>query len=275
MGLAKPSDHRRTRSFRGVTVGRFANRIARARFALDGQSFELSANEGATCLHGGAEGFDRREWQILDQRAHSVTLALHSPDGDQGFPGDLDVEAEFSLSEPGTLTLSYRARVSRPCPVSITSHGFFNLAGRGPVNDHLLCINAAKYLPVDGVNLPLGAPQPVAGTVIDYRAPRPILREGDPGVDHCFCLNAQNDQPAATLYDPMSGREMRLSTNQPGSQLYTVDTPSGDLPAHHALCLEPQAWPDAPNRPDFPDAILRPGDTYHHQTQLTFTTRSK
>lgn len=276
MGLASPADHRKIRSFRGATVGRFANRIGNARFALEGQSFALSANEGATCLHGGAEGFDRREWQVLDQHAHSVTLALHSPDGDQGFPSDMDIEAEFTLSEPNTLSITYRARVSRACPVSITSHGFFNLAGGGPVRDHLLSIKATRYLPVDGANIPVGAPQPVEGTAFDYRAPRPVLRAGDRGVDHCYCLDpGEGLHAAAVLYDPVSGREMQLCTNQPGLQLYTVNTPSNDLRAHHALCLEPQAWPDAPNRPDFPDAIQRPGETYHHHTQLAFSTRSK
>ncbi|WP_415182634.1 aldose epimerase family protein [Phaeovulum sp.] len=275
MGLPRPHDHRQTRSYRGATVGRFANRIARARFRLDGATYTLGANEGATCLHGGAEGFDRRDWQIKDHRADRLTLTLHSPDGDQGFPGDLDVEASFTLSAPNTLSITYRARVTRACPVSVTSHGFFNLAGGGPVIDHLLSINAARYLPVDSANIPLDAAQPVAGTAFDYRAPRPVLRDGDPGIDHCYCLNIHSGQPAATLCDPVSGRVMQLCTNQPGLQLYTVNTPTGDLPAHHALCLEPQAWPDAPNHPDFPDATLRPGETYHHQTQLAFTTRSK
>ena len=275
MGLPDPQNHRQTRSYRGATVGRFANRIARARFVLDDQGYALSANEGTTCLHGGVEGFDRRDWQVLEQSPHSVTLALHSPDGDQGFPGALDVQAEFTLSDPNTLSITYRATVTRACPVSITSHGFFNLAGGGSVRDHLLRIDAAQYLPIDDASLPTGAPQPVAGSAFDYRAPRPVLRSGDPGVDHCYCLDtAEGMRTAAELYDPASGRVMQLCTNQPGLQLYTANSPAPDLPAQHALCLEPQAWPDAPNRPDFPDATLRPGETYHHKMQLIFTTRS-
>ncbi|MEX1663337.1 aldose epimerase family protein [Thioclava sp. 15-R06ZXC-3] len=276
MGPKDPRDHRHARGFHGATVGRFANRIGSARFTLNDETFDLSANEGPTCLHGGIDGFDRRDWQVLDHRADRVTLGLFSPDGDQGFPGDLEVEAEFALSEPGTLTLTYRARVSRACPVSITSHGYFNLVGGGPVRDHLLCINAQRYLPVDAALIPLGAPRPVADTMFDYRALRPVLRQGDPGIDHCFCLEVGEEMhEAATLYDPVSGRVMQITTNQPGLQLYTVNSPAVDVPVNHALCLEPQAWPDAPNRPDFPNAILEPGESYFHQTRLAFTTRSK
>lgn len=271
LGLSDPAALRGERSFRGTTVGRYANRIAGARFTLDGTEHRLDANEGANTLHGGAEGFDRCEWEVAAHWMSAVTLRLASDDGDQGFPGALEVEAEFALTAPATLTITYRARVSRACPVSITSHGFFNLSGGGHIGDHMLQIAAQHFLPVDDQLIPTGALRGVAGTPFDFRKPRPM---GGEDFDHCFCLDpAEGMREVASLFDPASGREMRLESNQPGLQLYTVNTPNAELAPHHAVCLEPQAWPDAPNHPEFPDAILRPGETYENQIRFVFSTR--
>lgn len=271
LGLPDPAGHRHMRSFRGTTIGRFANRISGAHFTLDGAEYRLDANEGPNTLHGGSEGFDRRDWEVAAHWMSAVTLRLASADGDQGFPGALEVEAEFALTPPATLTITYRAHVSRACPVSITSHGFFNLAGGGHIGDHMLQIAAQHYLPVDDQMIPLSEARDVAGTALDFRTSRQV---GDTDFDHCLCLDpAAGLREVATLYDPASGREMRLESNQPGLQLYTVNTPNVDLAPHHAVCLEPQAWPDAPNHPDFPDAILRPGETYENQIRFVFSTR--
>ncbi|KFE33926.1 aldose epimerase family protein [Thioclava atlantica] len=271
---AKPEDHRRHRNYRGATVGRFANRIGGARFELDGESFDLSANEPPNLLHGGVDGFDRRDWNVASHWMNAATLKLESPDGDQGFPGTMSVLAEFALEPPATLVITYRATVTRPCPVSITSHGYFNLAGGGSVADHMLQIPAEQYLPVDEALIPEGPPRAVAGTHFDFRSPRPVLRPGEPGFDHCFCLAPSTEvRRVATLYDPGSGREMRVESNQPGLQVFAPLQPNPEIPDHNAICLEPEAWPDAPNRPDFPSAILRPGETYEHKMRLVFSTR--
>ena len=269
IGPPPPADHRGERLFRGSSIGRYANRIGGAGFMLDGRQVRLDANEGANTLHGGAEGFDRRDWQVLDRGPRSVVLGLDSPDGDQGFPGALQARADFALDDPGSLTVTYRATVTAPCPVSLTSHGFFNLAGGGPVRDHRLRVAAKRYLPVDAALIPKGPARPVAGTRFDFRDFRPLPGPDEPGLDHCLCLDhGPGLRPVAWLEDRASGRAMRLSTDQPGLQVFLAR-----LPAAEALCLEPQAWPDAPNRNDFPDAILRPGQIYTNTIRLDFTAR--
>ena len=301
--LAGVPDPRTGRGFFGVTVGRFANRIAGARFDLDGAAHRLSANDGAHTLHGGAEGFDRRDWEVVDRSGTAVTLALVSPDGDQGFPGRLEARVTYGVQDNGAadpggvgrLAITLTATADRTTPVSLTNHAFFNLDGTDDpaairaVDDHRLTIAAARYLPVDDAAIPLGQPpQPVADTPFDFRVPRPIgqgLRSGHPqllrvrGYDHCFALDGGGLRPAAVLQAPRSGRRMTLWTDAPGLQLYTGNgldgTVAGKAGAAYrmgdAVCLEPGAWPDSPNRPDFPACILRPGTVYRHRMALEFS----
>lgn len=285
------------RGFFGVTVGRFANRIAGARFTLDGQGIELAANDGPHCLHGGPDGFDLRDWRVTAQDARLVALSLTSPDGDQGFPGALTARVTYALvpaEGAGRLEIAFEARSDRPTPVSLTNHAFFNLGGhvddparlRG-IEGHVLTIAASRYLPVDGDGIPSGPPQPVEGTPFDFRQPRRIgegLRSGHPqllarrGYDHCLCLDGQGFRQAASLADPVSGRRMALWTDQPGLQLYSGNFLDGRMAGKggtayrmgDAICLEPGAWPDSPNRPDFPDSILRPGKVWRHRIALDF-----
>lgn len=272
VGLPNPAAYQRQRSFRGATIGRFANRITGARFTLNGERYELSANESPNCLHGGADGFDRRKWEVVAHWMSALTLRLESPDGDQGFPGELSIEADFALTPPATLSITYRATVTRACPVSITSHGFYNLADGGQIGDHLLQISAQHYLPVDDARLPESTPQTVSGTEFDFREERPLLHDEGTGYDHCFCLEpSESLREVAVLYAPETGREMRVSSDQPGLQLYT-DAQSG-MPS--GVCLEPQSWPDAPNHPDFPNAILRPGEAYLNRMRFAFSTREE
>lgn len=284
----------------GATVGRYANRIAGAAFTLDGQRYELAANDGPNCLHGGPDGFDLRDWDVVAQDAEAVTLALVSPDGDQGFPGRLEARVTYRLTtdaEGARLEITMQATTNRATPVSLTNHAYVNLGGVsdpariGGIDDHHLSVAASHYLPVSDSAIPLpDAPAPVNGTPFDLRTGARLgdrLRAGHPqmlavrGFDHCFALDGEGLRRAAMLSHP-SGRRMVLWTDQPGLQVYSGNwldgTARGKGGAAYrmgdAICLEPGAFPDAPNRPDFPDAILRPGQTYRHRMALAFPTPS-
>ncbi len=286
------------RQYFGATVGRYANRIAGARFALDGAEVRLAANNGANALHGGPEGFDRYNWRIVgteDGACPAVTLARTSPDGEEGYPGTLEVEVTWRLTAPMELSLEMTARTDRPTVVNLTNHSFFNLAGAcsgRDILDHHLTVAADHFLAVDTGAIPLpGPPCAVAGTPFDFRAgsavgarirdDHPQLRTGR-GYDHNFCLAPSGGEIrfAARLADPKSGRVMELHTNQPGLQVYSGNFLDGGMPGKggrlyrqsDAMCLEPHAWPDSPNRSDFPSARLSPGGIYHHQTLYRFAT---
>lgn len=267
------------RAYRGVIVGRYAGRLPGAQITVDGQTHRLDANDGAHCLHGGARGFDTRDWTVANATVENATFSLTSPDGDQGFPGEARITARYTLT-PGTLTLEITATVTRPCPVSLTNHAFFNLAGGGTVADHHLMIPTAQVLPTDAEGLPAGPPEFATGT-LDFTTPRPLGPAlADPrhaargGLDHCYILaRTPGDlRPAAALTHPPTGRSLTIETNQAALNVYSTNFPLGPgLPRHGALCLEPHLWLNAPNRPDFPDAILRPGATYRHLTRYTLT----
>ncbi|MFT0861488.1 aldose epimerase family protein [Ancylobacter sp. G4_0304] len=297
LGHDTPEDYLRERRFFGATVGRYANRIAGGRFALDGRSCRIPANDGPNALHGGPDGFDRRLWTIEEATggaAPSVTLGLVSPDGDQGFPGELRVRVTYRVS--GTeLGITFEATTTAPTIVNLTHHGYFNLAGveqAGDVLGHVLTLHADAYLPVDAGAIPTGGPAAVAGTPFDFRSATPIgerIREAHEelqlgrGYDHNFCLRdpaADAPRLAARVEHPGSGRVMELFTDQPGLQFYSGNfldgTAAGKFGRLHrqsdAFCLEPQAWPDSPNRPDFPSARLDPGETYRHVSIYRFST---
>jgi aldose 1-epimerase len=284
------------RSMFGATVGRCANRIAGAGFTLDGRRFQVPANNGPHSLHGGAAGFDRRVWSIeaLDGRPPSVTLAYVSPDGEEGYPGTLRTRVTYSVPEPTAFSIAFEAVTDRPTIVNLSHHSFFNLAGieaSGDVLDHELLIAADAYLPVDDTLIPLGGAEPVAGTPFDFKEPSPIgarIRDGHAqvrlgrGYDHNFCLDGgRTDRPrlAARVRHPASGRVMELLTDQPGLQFYSGNFLDGTLSGKHgrlyrqsdAVCLEPQAWPDAPNRPDYPSVRLDPGQVYRHHSIYRFS----
>jgi aldose 1-epimerase len=267
----------------GGTCGRFANRIAGARFMLDGVAVMLAANEGANHLHGGPDGFHRRPWsaRVL---ADGVAMTLHSPEGDQGYPGALDVETQFRLVDPATLSIVHVARCDRPTHVNIVSHPYFNLDGADVIDAHMLSIDADAFLPIDAASIPRGAPRPVAGTPFDFRRPRAIGERIDAGDDqlrwgggynHCYVLAGDGVRPVARLSSPVSGRRMILSTDQAGLQFYSgnaLSAAAGGFADRAGLCLEAQGWPDAPNRADAPSTRLDPGDTYRSELRLTFDT---
>ena len=263
----------------GGTLGRYANRIARARFVLHGRTHPLVANEPPHHLHGGAPGFDRRPWrsQIFETpREAGVVFRLASADGDQGYPGALAAEARWALDDADELSLALSATSDAPTVVSFTQHSYWNLAdgGRSSVLDHELELAASAYLPVDRERIPTGAIAPVAGTALDFRTPRSLraaLREAPDGIDHYLVLDGGGALAfAARLRDPASGRTLELATTAPGLQLYAGGGLDGSFRGrggvryarHAGVCLEPQRHPDAPNQPAFPSAVLEPGARY-------------
>lgn len=251
----------------GSTIGRYCRCVTGATFTLDGVRHTLSRNDGRHHLHGGASGFDRRVWPARVEEAPdevAAVLELHSPDGDQGYPGAVTVTAAYRLDRAGRLTFDYRATTTAPTIIGLTNHAFWNLAGAGVVNGHELAVNADRVVAFDADLIPVdGPPVPVTGTPLDHRARTPI---GATVLDNFFVL----DDPtwAAELFEPHSGRRMRVTTDQPGLGVYSGDW----FPTPRAgICLEAGAWPDAPNRPDFPSVRLDPGSTYRHHTVHEFT----
>jgi aldose 1-epimerase len=278
--------------FMGATVGRVANRIAGARFSLEGVEHVLHANEGDNHLHGGRQtSFDRVLWDVVEVTTDRILLRHVSPDGDAGYPGTLTVEAEY-LVEPATLRLSYRARTDRPTPVNMTQHAYFNLAGEsgGMIGDHVLRVDASSWTPVDDALIPTGETRSVDGTPFDLRT-GVRLADGiagleaaghGPGYDHNLWLDggAGDLRDVAELTDPASGRRMVLASDQPCLQVYTGNrlgraTGRGGVvfPVHGAVCLEPQHAPDSIHRPEWPSIVLAPGGTYEHRIAYRFSAR--
>jgi aldose 1-epimerase len=279
-------------NFFGVTVGRYANRIAGGRFALDGKTYQLSLNDKSNSLHGGARGFDKQVWRITGIKegpVASVSMRLTSPAGDQGYPGTLRVQATYALDESGALTIDYDATTDAPTIVNITNHAIFNLAGEGALGDvlgHRLTIPASRYTPIDAALIPTGELRAVAGTVFDFSGGRLIgegVRDGrDPqivfgrGYDHNFALDAgatREPKLAARLEEANSGRVLEVLSTEPGVQVYTGNFLDGTRVGKHGhlyrmgdgIALEPQKYPDTPNRPSFGSARVDPGSPYHHR----------
>ncbi|MFF2777477.1 aldose epimerase family protein [Streptomyces sp. NPDC058052] len=279
----------------GALIGRYANRIAHGRFTLDGVTHHVPANDRGHALHGGPEGFDTRVWRaapLVDGDTAALRLTLRSPDGDMGFPGNLDVTATYALDGAGTLSVDFAATTDRATVVSLTSHAYFNLAADGrDVLDHTLQTDATGYLPVDATGIPLGPPADPAGTPFDLTTPRrlrdTVLAPADEqlrragGYDHCWTLaGAESPAPrrAARLTAPGGTRVMEVWTTAPGLQIYTANQLDGTLTdpegrpllRHGAVCLETQHYPDAPNRPAYPTPVLRPGTTARRRTEFRF-----
>ncbi len=275
-------------SYFGALVGRYAGRIGGAAFTLDGERYALPANDGPNCLHGGAANFSTALWDAAPC-PDGVELRRVSPDGEEGFPGALDVRVRYTLSPAGELTCDYRATTDAPTVLNLTNHTYFDLSGDGSggAETHRLRMDAGHYLPVDPTGIPAGPPAPVAGTRFDFRARRTVGR----GYDHTFVVGdgsgtigapseeAPAPRPVAELSDPASGRAVRLSTTEPGIQLYTAEHLDGTYTgttgrpylAGAGLALETQHFPDSPNRPDFPGTVLRPGQVFRSRTVWAFS----
>jgi len=254
----------------GALIGRCGNRIAGGRFTLDGVEHQLSVNNGDNHLHGGAQGFDQVVWDAAVED-DVLVLHYHSPEGEQGYPGNLDVQARYTLGDDGALTVELSATTDRATPVNLTHHAYFNLAGGATINDHEISIDAPHYTPVNEALIPTGEIAPVAGTPFDFREPRAI---GDTVYDHNFVLSpADGMRCAVRLREPRSGRQLEVLTHQPGIQFYSGNFLDGSLgfPYRGGLCLEPQHFPDSPNQPHFPSVILRPGEVYENTLAFRFS----
>lgn len=291
LGYDTVAEYEARPNYFGVTVGRYANRIAGGRFSLDGRAYQLTQNDKANSLHGGTAGFDKRNWRIVSVSSGptaQVVLGLTSPDGDQGYPGKLEVTVTYSLDDAGDLMIAYDAKSDRPTIVNMTNHALFTMAGDGApegTSRQVLTIPAGAYTPVDDRLIPTGELKPVAGTVFDFRTPRLVaagLRDGrDPqivvgrGYDHNFALDkGQTATPelAARLEDPVSGRVLEVLSTEPGLQFYSGNFLDGTIVGRSGrvyrmgdgIALEPQKFPDAPNHPSFASARVDPGKPYRH-----------
>ena len=277
--------------FFGSTVGRYANRIARGEFTLDGKKYTLATNNGPNHLHGGLRGFDKQVWNASPKKSgdgQAVQFTLTSPDGQEGYPGTLKATVLYTLTDANALRIEYTATTDKATPVNLTNHSYFNLAGAGDVLAHVVTLAASRYTPVDDTLIPTGQVATVRGTPFNFVAPRPIgeriqIVGGDPkGYDHNFVTDAEGRFAlAATVYEPTTGRVLQMYTDEPAFQFYTGNFLDGTLTGkggavykqHNAFCLEAQHYPDSPNKPSFPSTILRPGQTYRQRTEYAFSTR--
>lgn len=298
LGYANLADYLAKPQYFGATVGRFANRIAKGRFVLDGKSHQLATNNGPNSLHGGLRGFDKVLWKVdrVSRGASAaVTFSYVSPDGDEGYPGKLTVAATYRLNEDNEVSVEYRATADEPTIVNITNHSYFNLAGEGSadgVMGHLLTLPAAQYTPVDATLIPTGEFRSVEGTAFDFRRAKAIgrdIRSGrdeqilfGKGYDHNWVISRQPVQAprlVARVEEPVSGRALEILSNQPGIQFYSGNFLDGTVVGKSgrsyrqgdAFVLEPQLFPDTPNRPAFGSARLQPGVTYVNQIIYRFS----
>ena len=276
-------------AYLGAVVGRFANRIAKGKFTLNGKEYSLAVNNGPNHLHGGIVGYSYRVWTVEELTADKAVLTLDSPDGEEGYPGHVTVRVTYTLLETG-LEISYEAQSDQDTPCNLTNHAYFNLSGYTcpTVADHLTTIFATHYIPTDDTSIPLGQPAEVAGTPMDFRTPKTLGERVDDdfvqltqarGYDHCYVVDGQQGvlRRATEVFSPQTGIQMITETTLPGVQLYTANYLSdrkgkGDAryAPRSAFCLETQFFPDSPNQPAFPSAILKAGETFHHVTRFLF-----
>jgi aldose 1-epimerase len=289
LGFDKFSPYLHLKTYFGATIGRYGNRIARGQFQIGKTLYQLPRNDGPNSLHGGFRGFDKRMWKVepVESDVPAVRFSRLSPDGEEGYPGNLFVSVTFSLNDDNELRISYEATTDKVTIINLTNHSYFNLGGGGTILNHILTLHADAFTPVDATLIPTGEIRPVAGTPWDFLNPTPIglhLRQtgGKPvGYDHNFVLQKgffSKWSLAAEVYEPRSGRTLSVSTDQPGVQFYTGNFLDGTLTGagggvyrqYTGFCLETQHFPDSPNHDNFPSAILAPGDTYKTSTVYAF-----
>jgi aldose 1-epimerase len=297
LGFNNLKDYETRNPYFGAIVGRYANRVADAKFTLNGAGYALAANDGANSLHGGNKGFDKRVWSAENVERNGIVgvqLSYLSPDGEEGYPGNLAVSVTYTLTDNNEIRIDYNAASDAPTVINLTNHSYFNLAGEGTgsVHDHILTINADRYTPVDENLIPMGELASVEGTPFDFRIPKAIeagQRSSHKqiviarGYDHNFVLNRDSTDDsslmlAARMYEPHSGRTLEVLTTEPGIQFYAGNFLDGTLVGasghlyrqSDGFALETQHFPDSPNQPDFPSTILRPGETYQTTTIYKF-----
>lgn len=277
----------------GALIGRYGNRINQGRFKIGDIEYRLPQNNYGHCLHGGPKGFHHSVWDVAAVNDSTLELTLASPDGEAGFPGNLDVKVVYSLMADNALKISYTARTDKPTIVNLTNHSYFNLSGDASkdVLDQYVQINADAFTPIDSTFMTTGEIRPVEGTPFDFRTPKPVGQDLDAddeqlrnglGYDHNMVLATGGDSTvvAASIYSPVSGIKMEVYTTEPGLQFYTGNFLDGKVvgkkgvayPRRSAICMETQHFPDSPNKPDFPSVTLLPGETYHSMCVYKFTT---
>lgn len=283
----------------GALIGRYGNRIAKGTFTLNDSTYHLFLNDGPNSLHGGKTGFDKKIWDVTPfdtDTTSGVKLHYLSKDGEEGYPGNLDVNVTYTLDNNNELRIDYQATTDKPTVLNLTNHSYFNLrGGKDSINDYLLMIDADHFLPVDSTLIPTGELQPVAGTPMDFLTPTPIgkrihdnfkqLKLAHGGYDHCWVLNTNGNlnKVAVSVYDPQTGRMLQVYTTEPGIQFYSGNFLDGSItgkneityPKHSALALETEHFPDSPNQPSFPSTVLKPGDTFHSTTIYKFSVKKE
>ena len=280
--------------FLSTTIGRYGNRIAKGKFTLEGKEYSLTINNGPNSLHGGPQGFHRAVWDVVKADNRCIEFSHTSPDGDEGFPGELTVKMSYTLTDENEFRIEYKAVTNKTTIVNLTNHGFFNLAGIADptptVLNNIVTINADHYLPIDETSIPFGEIVPVAGTPFDFRTPHTVGERIDDksdqqivngtGYDHCYVLNKKEPGTltfAAKCVEPTSGRNMEVYTTEPGVQLYTGNWLNGfkgshgaTFPARSAICFEAQHFPDTPNKGFYPPCVLKRGGEYYQLTIYKF-----
>jgi aldose 1-epimerase len=284
-------------AYLNTLIGRYGNRIAGGKFNLDGKEYTLAINNGPNNLHGGPTGFHARVWDAEQTDAQTVVLSYLSADGEEGFPGNLQMSVTFTFTDENELILDYKGTTDKKTIVNMTHHGFFSLSGLDnptpSIENNIVTINANWYTPIDDVCIPTGEIAPVAGTPMDFRTPHPVgstinedfeqLKFGN-GYDHNYVLNKKEPNElsfAARIVEPISGRTMEVYTTEPGVQVYTNNWGDGfegahgaTFPARSSICFEAQHFPDSPNKGHFPSVVLNPGETYTQKTIYKFGTEN-
>ena len=289
LGFKTIEEWQQKETYFNAIIGRYANRIKNGRFSIDGKSYQLPVNNGTNALHGGVSGFNEKIWDIVGQTRHSVSLHYRALDGEENYPGNLDVYVTYMLTKDNALSISFEAKTDQPTIVGFTNHAYFNLAGEnsGSVKDHILQVFADQYTPFDDTACPTGEILPVDHTPMDFRQPTRVGdRIDDPffapgrGIDNNWVLRKSNQskkEPELAAVVEADGRAMQVWTTMPGLQVYTgnwIEQNEGKsgttYDVQHAICLEAQNFPDSPNHANFPNAILRPGEVYYEKTSYKF-----
>ncbi len=284
LGFDTLDEYFQTNPYFGAVVGRYANRIANGRFSLDGKEYTLPVNNGKNSLHGGLKGFNKMVWNasLLQDSFPQLQLSYLSKDGEEGYPGNLQVEVIYSLNDDNELTIEYKAETDKATPINLTNHSYFNLSGdhANTILDETVMINADRYTPVDGSMIPTGELKPVKETPFDFTTPHKIgerIEQTNGGYDHNFVLNKEEAHSltfAAFATNEQSGRKLEVYTTQPGMQFYTGNFLDGSVKDSNgkpftkqtAFCFETQHFPDSPNQPNFPNTILKPGEKFYSKT---------
>ena len=295
LGFDNLDDYLKDNPFFGALIGRFGNRIAKGKFSLNGEEYTLANNDGSNHLHGGVDGYDRVVWTaepIEDDKNPGLKLTYLSKDGEEGYPGNLNITVVYTLTDDNTLEVDYEATTDKATVINLTQHAYFNLTGdfSKDILSHELVINADAFLPVDGTLIPTGEIRKVNGTPFDFTSAKIVGKEINAeneqlklgrGYDHCWVLNGDKGtlRMAASAYDKNSGRLLEIFSTEPGIQFYagnfldgTLPMPNGGTYAHRTgFCLETQHYPDSPNQKDFPSVVLNPGETYKTKTTFKFS----